>query len=87
VVPGGDFIGIFHGAEQFEAYLALTLPAKRKFIARQQRSFMHQAMFIMGHAVNAAVWNQLSRPMLPSQNRLPLSYVCPGKGTRHIKEF
>jgi hypothetical protein len=49
------------------------LAAQRKAVAGQQRSFMHQAMRIVAHAVNAALWNQLARSMPAPQNFLPPS--------------
>ena len=77
MVPGGDFVGILDRAEQLEAYRPLTLPAQGKPVSGKQRGFMHQAMRVMSYAVNAAFWNKLSRPMLPSQNRLPFYMFCP----------
>jgi len=76
VVAGGDFIGILDGAEQLEAYRPPALPAKRKSVSGKQRGFMHQAMCVMGYAINAAFWNQLPGPM-SFQNRLPLPTFYP----------
>lgn len=72
MVSGGDFVGIFHSAEQLKADRPVALPANGKPVAGQQRGFMHQAMLVMSDAVNAAFWDQISGPMLPFQNCLPL---------------
>jgi hypothetical protein len=84
VVSCSDLVGIFYSAEQLKADRPPALPANREPVAGQQRGFMHQAMLVMGYTVNAAFWNQISGPMLPFQNRLPL--VRP-KSTGHIKDF
>jgi hypothetical protein len=71
-MSGGNFVGIFHSAEQLKADCPPALPANGKPVAGQQRSFMHQAMRAVGDAVDAAFWNQLPGPMLLFQNLLPL---------------
>jgi hypothetical protein len=84
-MSGGDFVGIFHGAEQLKADCPPALPAKGKPVAGQQRGFMHQTMRVMSDAVDTAFWNQLSGPMLPFQNQLPL--VRPKSEHAILKDF
>jgi hypothetical protein len=71
-MPGGDFVGIFHGTEKLKADCALALPANRKPVTGQQRGFMHQTVRVMGDAVDAAFRDQISGPMFPFQKPSPL---------------
>jgi hypothetical protein len=66
-MPGGDFVGIFHGTEKLKADCALALPANRKPVTGQQRGFMHQTVRVMGDAINAAFRDHISGPMFPFQ--------------------
>lgn len=48
---------------------------KRKSAPCQQHGLVHQAVLIMGHAINAALWHKFSRPVLLVQNLFVLHYV------------
>jgi hypothetical protein len=81
-MSGGEPVGIFHCAQQFKTDRPAALAAKRKTVSFKQSSFMHEAMRVVGHAVNPALWDKLSGPMLPSQTSYLLFSLSVPKGNK-----
>lgn len=63
-MAGSDSAGIFHRTQDLKTDCPAALPAQWKTVSLKQSRFMHQAMRIVRHAVNAAFWDQISGPML-----------------------
>src|SRR5579859_200503 len=72
----GDPVGIFHRAQQLKTNGPAALAAERKAVSFKQSSFMHEAMRVVGHSVNAAFRDKLSRPMLLSQTGVSFPRFC-----------
>src|SRR5579859_2375033 len=83
----GDPVGIFHRAQQLKTNGPAALAAERKAVSFKQSSFMHEAVRVVGHSVNATFRDKLSGPMLLSQTGLSFPRDLFRKRTRHLKEF
>ena len=68
VVTGDDLGGVLYSAAQFKTNTPVTSFANRKLTSCQQHGLMHQAVLVMSHAVNTALWHKLARPVFLDQN-------------------
>jgi hypothetical protein len=85
VIARGNVDGIFDGAPQLKPDGHRTSLANGKFVACQQRGLMHQPVGIVRHAVDTALRDEFSGPVLPLHHFLG---CCPHvKRTFHSKDF